>query len=173
MPARNAKGRFVKSGHHHRKASKSRRSVALVVAAPRVVTRRSVAVSHRGGHGHKGKGKRRHHHHAGVTMGKIILAGVVLGSVAETNNGPAGATVYNMVQKLPGIKTFGGAVTTGLYLGALGKYTRFGRGRAGAWLRAAGVIGLAGAALKIGAQGTKFQWRGGEGATADPYMRVR
>lgn len=164
MPKRNSKGRFVKGGGAKRSSTKRRRSgsTAIVVRdTVSVAARPAAAVAHRG---HRGGGKRHHRRgHSGVTIAKVLAAGIVLGSAAETNTGPAGATVYNVVQKLPGVKTFGGAVTAGLYLGALGKYTRIGRGRMGGWLRAAGVIGLAGAALKIGAQGTKFQWLGAEG----------
>lgn len=173
MAARNAKGQFVKKAggrSHGKKRSGGRRHAA----SRALVIRESVSISPRGGSvARKAKGRkgRAHHGGGGVTIGKLLGAGVLLGSAAETNNGPLGPTVYNVVQKLPGVKTFGGAITAGLYLGAVGKYTRLGRGRIGPWLRAAGVIGVAGAALKLGAQGTKFQWLGVD--TADPYMRVR
>lgn len=173
MAKRNAKGQFVKSGGGSRKrrSSRSGGGGALVLResiSVRPATKTRYVTKHKP---QKATHRRRHHGGGGVTIGKILGAGVVLGSAAETNNGPLGPTVYNMVQKLPGVKTFGGAVTAGLYLGALGKYTRLGRGRIGPWMRAAGVIGLAGAALKIGAQGTKFQWLGVD--TGDPYMNVR
>lgn len=177
MPQRNSKGRFVKGGGAKRKGSRARSggTTAIVVrdtvsvSAPRK-RRRSGAVAHRGHH--RARPRRHHRTHSGVTIVKLLATGVVLGSAAETNTGPAGATVYNLVQKLPGAKTFGGAVTAGLYAGAIGKYTRLGRGRLGGWLRAAGVIGLVGAGLKIGAQGTKFQWLGGEGQPAYGDFRV-
>lgn len=169
MAKRNSKGRFVKSGGGHRRSGGRRRSAgttAIVLATPRAPARRaSAAPAHRHKKHHGRRGHRRHHS-GGVTIAKLVGAGVVLGSLAETNTGPAGDKVYNLVQKLPGAKTFGGAVTAGLYLGALGKWTRLGRGRWGAWMRAAGAIGVVGAALKVGAAGTKFQWLGAE---AQPY----
>lgn len=174
MPQRNSKGRFVKGGG--RKTSKRRRSgggtTAIVVRDTVSVSRPQRRAAARPAAHHKGKrrGHRRGQHHGGVTIAKLLATGVLLGSAAETNTGPAGDRVYNLVQKLPGAKTFGGAVTAGLYAGALGKYTRLGRGRFGGWLRAAGVIGVVGAALKIGAQGTKFQWLGAE---AQPYGDFR
>lgn len=177
MAKRNSKGQFVRGGggHARKRSGGKRRSggtTAIVLAAPRAPARRHAApVAH---HGHRGGGKRRGGrggHHRGVTIAKLLAAGVVLGSAAETNTGPAGATVYNLVQKLPGAKTFGGAVTAGLYLGAVGKYTRIGRGKLGGWLRAAGAVGIIGAALRIGAQGTKFQWLGG--AEGQPYGDFR
>jgi len=176
MPARNAKGRFVKSGGSR---SKSRRrsggggTKALVIqerisvsrprrsSAPAVYTKKR-----KGGH-------RRRHHHSRVTPAKLIGTALVLGSAAETANGPLGGTLFNLVQKLPGQKTFGGAVTAGLYAGAL-SYTKFGgRGWWGPLLRCAGIVGVVGAGLKIGAAGTKFQWLGGDAGQADPYMHVR
>src|SRR4029077_7170494 len=169
---RNSKGRFVKSGGRKTTKRRSRGTTAIVVRdTVSVASRPRRAVPRPAAH-HKGKkrGHRRGHHHGGVTIAKLLATGVVLGSAAETNTGPAGDRVYNLVQKLPGVKTFGGAVTAGLYAGAIGKYTRLGRGRFGGWLRAAGVIGVVGAALKIGAQGTKFQWLGEE---SQPYGDFR
>lgn len=174
MAKRNSKGQFVRGsggGATKKRGSRSRsRSVALVPASV-AMTRPTVhhyTPAHHGGGKRKGKGGRRRHHGGGVTATKIIVSGLVLGSVAETNNGPLGATAYDLIQKLPGAKTFGGAVTAGLYLGALGK-TGLGRGKLGPWLRTAGVIGLVGAALKIGAQGTKFAWLGGGSGQQGPF----
>lgn len=172
MAKRNAKGQFQKRSGGGTKRRRSSGGTALVIRENISVARRPATKTRYVTKRSKGHHRRRHHGGGGgVTIGKILGAGLVLGSAAETNTGPLGPTLYNVVQKLPGVKTFGGAVTAGLYLGALGKYTRLGRGRAGAWMRAAGVIGLAGAALKIGAQGTKFQWLGNE--ANDPYMNVR
>lgn len=171
MAKRNSKGRFVKSGGSHSKSRSRKRgggTTAIVVRDTVSVSAPPRGASRPAAHHHKGK--RRHHrrggHHGGVTIAKLVATGIVLGSAAETNTGPAGDKLYNLVQRLPGAKTFGGAVTAGLYAGALGKFTRLGRGRFGGWLRAAGVIGVVGAGLKIGAQGTKFQWLGGEGQPA-------
>lgn len=170
---RKANGQFAKrsGGGSRKRRSSSGGGTALVIRENISVQKRPATKTRYVTQKKKGGHRRRHHGGGGVTIAKVVGAGLLLGSAAETNNGPLGPTVYNMVQKLPGVKTFGGAVTAGLYIGALGKYTRLGRGRAGAWMRAAGIIGLAGAALKIGAQGTKFQWLGAD--APDPYMHVR
>ena len=95
----------------------------------------------------------------GVTVGKLVGAGIALASAAGSSTGPLGATVYNLVQKVPGAKTFGGAATAGLMAGGLYKFTKFG-GRARPWLAAAGVVGVVLAAVKLGEQGTSFKWLG-------------
>lgn len=175
MPKRNAKGRFVKSGGGGTRGKRSRSGGGALVIREQIAVSapRSRSVARRApAHKPKAKHHRRRHHHGGVTPMKIGISALVLGSAAETNNGPLGPTLYNVVQKLPGTKTFGGAVTTGLYAGGIG--LAFGKrlGRLGPWCKAAGVVGLVGGLLRIGAQGTKFQWLGGNGAT-DPYMHVR
>ena len=158
------KGQFKKGGgrvgdgrtrSHSR--SKSRRTTAIVVVPPagRATHRRRRA------HHHKATTHRRRHSggSGGLTIGKIAGTALVLANVAGTNNGPLGDKVYNLVQKIPGTKTFGGAATAGLTLGAIGKFTGFG-GRFRPWLRAAGWVGVIAAFLKLGEQGTAFKWVG-------------
>lgn len=122
------------------------------------------------GHGHGGGGgskkKRASRGGGGGTSWKrLAAAAVVLSNVAGTNSGPLGAKVYDLVQKIPGAKTFGGAATAGLALGALGKYTGIGGRRVRPWLHAAGVVGIILAGAKVGEAGTKFAWVGDDGTS--------
>jgi hypothetical protein len=174
MAKRNAKGQFVKrsGGSKARRSGGSRALVlreTVSVSAPQrrsPAKRRVVAVK-----AHRGSKRHHHHGHRGITPLKLVGTALVLGSAAETNTGPLGPSLYNLVQKLPGTKTFGGAVTAGLYLGGTAlAFKSLARSKLGPWLKAAGVVGIVGAGLKIGAAGTKFQWLGGQ---QDPYMHVR
>ena len=160
------KGQFKKGGgrvgdgrasSHHRK-SKSRTSTAIVVVPRAAPTHKRRSSGHRVAKPAPRKHHRRHGRH-GVTVGKVIASAIVLGSVAGTNSGPLGARAYDIVQKIPGAKTFGGAAVAGLGLGALYKFTRFG-GRFRPWMAAAGLVGVVAAGLKIGEQGTSFKWLG-------------
>ena len=89
----------------------------------------------------------------------MLGTGIVLANVAGTNSGPLGSTVYDLVQKIPGSKTFGGAATAGLVLGGIYKYTKIG-GRLRPLMACAGLIGLVAVGLKVGEQGTGFKWLG-------------
>src|SRR4029079_10606178 len=121
-----------------------------------------------GGGASRGWGGRRAWGRGGVTIPKLVGTTLVLANVCGTNNGPLGDKVYNLVQKIPGAKTFGGAATAGLAAGAIYKFTRMG-GRFRPYLACAGLIGVIGAALKIGEQGTAFKWLGD---TNDQVMDV-
>jgi hypothetical protein len=165
------KGQFKKGGGRvgggssSRKRSRSRATTAIVIAGPRAPARRhrSHAITH-----HK-KGRRRGARrggHGGVTPAKLLVSSIVLASAAGTNNGPLGDKIYNLVQKVPGAKTFGGAATAGLLCGGLYKFTKIG-GRLRPWLAAAGVVGIVGAALKVGEQGTNFKWLGDDDQVMD------
>lgn len=169
------KGQFKKGGGRHgggssRTRKRSGGSTALVVVAPpRAPARRHT--SHPAKQSHSGKrkgGRRRHGGHGGITIPKLVGTGLVLANVAGTNNGPLGDKVYNLVQKIPGAKTFGGAATAGLAAGAIYKFTRAG-GRLRPYLACAGLIGVIGAVLKVGEQGTAFKWLGD---TNDSIMDV-
>lgn len=157
------KGQFKKGGGRHgggstRTRKRSSGSTSLVVVAPRAPARRHT--SHPAKRHHKGKRRgRRGGGHGGVTIPKLVGTGLVLANVCGTNNGPLGDKVYNLVQKIPGAKTFGGAATAGLTAGAIYKFTRFG-GRFRPYLACAGLIGVIGAILKVGEQGTAFKWLG-------------
>lgn len=168
------KGQFKKGGGRHGGgSSKSRKrrssSTSLVVVTPRAPARRHHA--YHPAKRHRGHGKRRRGHgggRGGVTIPKLVGTTLVLANVCGTNNGPLGDKVYNLVQKIPGAKTFGGAATAGLAAGAIYKFTRMG-GRFRPYLACAGLIGVIGAALKIGEQGTAFKWLGD---TNDQVMDV-
>lgn len=158
------KGQFKKGGGRHgggssRTRKRSGGSTSLVVVTPRAPARRHT--SHPAKRHHKRKGGRRRHGggHGGITIPKLVGTGLVLANVAGTNNGPLGDKVYNLVQKIPGAKTFGGAATAGLAAGAIYKFTRMG-GRFRPYLACAGLIGVVGAILKVGEQGTAFKWLG-------------
>lgn len=158
------KGQFKKGGGRvgggtavkHRAASKG----ALVIAPVAVPVARS-RPSKRKAHTQHHPKKRHRRHGAGgggVTLVKALVAAGTLAN-ATAKDGLLGDRVYSLVQKLPGTKTFGGAVTAGLYLGAIHRFTRFG-GRFRPWLAAAGLVGVIGAGLKLGEQGTSFKWLG-------------
>ena len=102
-----------------------------------------------------------------MTWKKAAIAAVVLSNVAGTNSGLLGAKVYDLVQKIPGAKTFGGAATAGLALGAIEKYAHIG-GRLKPYMRAAGLVGVVLAAAKVGEAGTKFAWLGDAGPAHRP-----
>jgi hypothetical protein len=159
------KGQFKKGGGHvgdgrtrSRSRSKSRRTTAIVVVPPagRATHRRRGTRPHHKATTHR---RRRGSGSGGVTVAKLAGTALVLANVAGTNSGPLGSKVYDLVQKIPGTKTFGGAATAGLTLGAIGKFTGFG-GRFRPWLRAAGWVGVIAAFLKLGEQGTAFKWVG-------------
>lgn len=162
------KGQFKKGGGRHggshtktRSRSRSGGSTAIVVVPQRAPTHKRRATHHT--RKVKARGRRRHGGggHGGITPAKVVGSAILLANVAGTNSGPLGDKVYNLIQKVPGAKTFGGAATAGLLLGGVYKFTRFG-GKLRPWMAAAGLVGLIGAGLKIGEQGTAFKWLGGE-----------
>lgn len=161
------KGQFKKGGGRvgmPSRISGGRGNDVIVVNAPaaqRKTKRKASSVKRRGG---KRKGKRRAGATAtrGITLGKVVGSAIVLASAAGTNNGPLGAKVYDLVQKVPGAKTFGGAATAGLIAGGLYKFTKIG-GRFRPWMAAAGLVGVIAAGLKLGEQGTSFKWLGDGG----------
>lgn len=153
--ARNSKGRFVKGGH----SRSSGGTTAIVVAPARAPARRR---SH--SKPVKKTGRRRRNYgggSSGVTMGKVIGAGVGL-ALLTSDTGlmkETGKSIRDALDKVPGSKTFGRVAVAGLGLGALGKWVVKG-GRARPWLLAAGVVGLAVAAVKLGDQNSEFKWLG-------------
>lgn len=161
------------SGGKKRKSGSRRRSSggggAMVVvretintAPRRAAARRAPVPVHHHVKAHPGK-RRRHARGGGaVSIPKLVATAVVLGNVAGKADGVLGGTVYNLVQKLPGAKTFGGAETVGLYCAALHEFTGVG-GRLRPWLKLAGYVGVIGAGLKLGNAGTNFKWVGAPG----------
>lgn len=143
--------------------SRKRASSTAIVVVPRALPahkRRSTSVAHHQKAHHPKR--RRHHGHGGITLGKIFLTTIGLSSACGTNSGPLGAKAYDLIQKVPGAKTFGGAATAGLLAGGIYKFTKFG-GRGRPWLAAAGIVGVVLAAAKLGEQGTAFKWLGDAG----------
>ncbi len=155
------KGQFKKGGGRHGGGSKSRGGGALVVVQAPAARKARRSSSRAPATTHKAKrGGSRAHHGGGLTLGKAVLTGLVLGSAAETNNGPLGTTVFDLVQKIPGAKTFGGAATAGLAIGAIGEFTKLGSPKMRSWMKIAGLIGVGLAAVKVGTSGTAFKWLG-------------
>lgn len=166
---RDAKGHFVstKKSTRSRKSggSRARRGGALVVVKETIATRPAARRSKRTTHhikAHPAPRRRRHTGEGGANIWKVGASALVLSNVCGKNDGLLGATVYDWVQKLPGAKTFGGAATAGLYIGALHRFTRFG-GSIRPWMKAAGYVGVVGALMKIGELGSNLKWLGDPG----------
>jgi len=94
-------------------------------------------------------------------MGKLAIAGLALGAVFGENSSIAPAQAKAVVQKIPGSKTFGNTAIAGMAIGAVHHFTHFG-GRFRPWMKAAGLVGLALAAVKLGTDNTSFKFVGEE-----------
>jgi len=142
MPARNARGRFVRS------ASRSAPTRAIAVrrrAAPLTRTRtRTVVV-------------RRAARRARAAIGGIRPIHLAVGAAAISYlagaKGPASLKL--LTAKIPGTATFGPAATIGLTCLAIDKWVKPNR-----YLRAAGYAGIVIAAAKVGAAGMDFKYVG-------------
>lgn len=156
-------GMFAKGGGRVGGGSSGGGGTKVVVVAPAAPAPAKRKSAHKGGKVAKKtakKGKRRHHRVEGsLSLAKIGGTALALASVAGTNTGPLGAKVYDLVQKIPGAKTFGGAATAGLMIGGVHHFTKFG-GKFRPWMRAAGIVGVVAAAIKIGEAGMQFKWLG-------------
>jgi hypothetical protein len=162
------KGQFKKGGGRvgMQRVSGGRGNDVIVVNAPAPAKRKSKRRASPAKRKGKRRGGVRRGGTGGITIAKVVGSGIVLASVAGTNNGPLGAKVYDLVQKIPGTKTLGGVATVGLGCGALWKFTKFG-GRFRPYLGAAGLVGAIAAALKLGEAGTSFKWLGDGDAMMD------
>ena len=142
MPARNARGQFVRA------TSRSAPSRAIAVrrqAAPLARTRtRTVVV-------------RRSARRARAAIGGIRPIHLAVGAAAisylASASGPA--MIRNFAAKIPGSATFGPAATIGLSCLAVDRYIKPNR-----YLKAAGYAGIVIAAAQFGAKGTSFKWVG-------------
>jgi len=154
---RNAKGHFVKSG---RKSRSRKRSVAVVHQARSAPAKRRKRRASGGGGGRRrrsggssGAG--------GVTLAKLAITGGVMGFLLgdKTSSTPEfAATIKNTLKSIPGGKTFSPiAMAGGVALLANHFVWR------NPWLRAAGIIGVASAAIQIGQQNTSFKFLGDTG----------
>jgi hypothetical protein len=122
-----------------------------------VVRRSSPAVVVVGGGTRRGSRRGRSRRGGGMSIGKLLVAGVALGYV-----GRAGGMAAGIASKVPGNKTFGGPAALGIACFAIDKWVK-----PNPWLKAAGVIGIAAAALKVGEQNTAFQWVGDDDVGID------
>lgn len=155
--ARNSKGRFVKGGGGgtRRRRSSSRAMVVSRRSRPVVITRyRTKAVKHH-------RRRRGGASGGGVSLGKLAVTGLALGALVGDNSSIAPAQVKGFVQRIPGSKTFGNTAIAGLALGAVHHFTHFG-GRFRPWMKAAGLVGIALAAVKLGTDNTSFKFVGDE-----------
>lgn len=158
MPTRNAKGRFVKSKSHHRSASKSRGTTALVVRETVAVQAPRKRKSHGARHYATAKPRKRR---SGGGGGGIKLTHVALaaGGLAYLTGAQSPIqAIPNAVAKLPGAKTLGNTTMAGLACLAADRFVKRNK-----WLRLAGIAGVVAGALQVGAKGTDFQWLGDAG----------
>jgi len=149
MPARNARGRFVRS------ASRSAPSRAIAVrrqAAPLTRTRtRTVVV-------------RRSARRARAAIGGIRPIHLAVGAAAISYLASAAgpAMIRNVAAKIPGSATFGPAATLGLTCLAVDRWVKPNR-----YLKAAGYAGIVIAAASFGSKGKNFQWVGDHDEISD------
>lgn len=150
------KGQFKKGGGrvgHATSVVHRPRTRTITRTKTKYVTRRAkVHRVHR-------RGRRRSSGGAGVNLTKIGIAAVALGALAGDNSTIAPAAVKDFVGKIPGQKTFGGPAILGMGLGAVGHFTSFG-GRFRPWMKAAGIVGVVLAAIKLGSENTAFKFLG-------------
>jgi hypothetical protein len=155
-------------------------ALARYWAARRGKTKSRALVRHTGSkvvvrhHHHKAKPAKRRRHHdggggTGMTVVKVILAGAALGLVTSGPGSDATgirAKVYNFfADTIPGGKTFGADATLGATALVIDRF--FWKNK---WLRLAGYIGIAIAAVKLGKQNTDFKWLGDVGHDDDDYV---
>jgi hypothetical protein len=107
--------------------------------------------------------RRRHRRHAGSGgnpgVAKIAISALALGALAGDNSTIAPASVKDFLSKIPGQKTFGGPAIAGMALGGAAHFLGFG-GRFKPWMKAAGIVGLVLAGLKVGSENTGFKFVG-------------
>lgn len=154
MAKRGKGGRFVKTAT--KTASKARRSsgtVAMVVAAPRAVTRtRTVHVQakrKRGGGRRRSKGGG-----GGIKPLHVLAGGLALGYLTGSGAPPALSFVKTAIDKVPGSKTFGpaGIVAAGAFA--------FNHFKPNKYAKLIGLVSLGVAAYQVGTKGTEFKWVG-------------
>lgn len=147
MPRRNSKGRFVKGGG----------SKALVRYRTKHVTKyktRHVKV--------RGRRRSRHGGSSGITLPKVIVGGLAIGALVGKKAIAPEPVKKFFAETVPGGKTFGPEATFGAI--ALGVDHFLWRNP---WLRAAGYVGVALAALKVGSEQTDFKFVGDDDELGD------
>ena len=124
------------------------------MAKRRRKARRSTAIVHRRRtHRVHRRGSRRR----GGGFGSIPIIPVALSAagLAYLTGAQGPKQVRDMAMKIPGAKTFGPLAVAG---GACLVVDRF--VKRNKWLRLAGIVGVAAAAMKVGEQGASFKWVG-------------
>lgn len=107
---------------------------------------------------------RRKHTTPQVAMEHVAITGLILGAVAGTKATPViGDTLYNMAQKVPGAKTFGGPAAVGGVIWGASALLKV-RGKARTWANAAGLVALGLVAVKVGQEQTGLKWLGDTGS---------
>lgn len=150
MAKRKRNGQFVKTKTHHRGASRARSTTtAIVVAAPRTMSRPRprIVYTKKKHHARRGRGK-----HAGLNIKTLAIAGAGLAFLTSASS-PIQA-IPNAVNKIPGAKTFGATTMAGAACLAINHF------KPNKWLKAAGWVGVIAGALQVGAKGTDFKWVG-------------
>lgn len=149
--ARGSKGRFVKGGG----GGGSGGALVLVRSAPPARRRRASAPRK-----HRVTRRRRSSARGGAfSVAKLALAGAGLAALVHENSPLASKMpmVRDAIAKVPGAKTFGNTAVAGVACLAIDKWVKPNK-----WLRLAGYVGIASAAIKLGAENTGFKFVGDE-----------
>lgn len=157
MVLANGRYKFVKNVKHTGRSSATSNGKGKTVAKSKSKKkhRKSTAMTHtRTTRAAKRTHRRRRHggSFAGVPVVPVALAAAGLAYLTG-KSGPK--QVQDLAAKIPGVKTFGPLAVTGLACLAADRFVKRNK-----WLRVAGVVGVAAAAMKIGEQGSSFKWVG-------------
>lgn len=120
--------------------------------AKKHVAKKSKAMTKHRKHYAKKTHRRGRRRSAGLSPMTLGIAGLGLGYLSGSQ-GPT--AVKNFAAKIPGTKTLGPVATLGLACFAINKWVKPNK-----YLKYAGYIGIAAAALKIGDQGSNMKWVG-------------
>lgn len=153
MPRRNAKGRFIKGGG-------GGHSKALVRHHTRTITKYRTKAPKKA-HRRRGRGGGGAH---GITLGKVIVGGLGVGFLLGAKT-PAPEVKKFFADTIPGGKTFGPEATFGAIALGVDHFVW-----KNPWVRAAGLIGIGIAAIKLGNDRGDFKFLGapdGEEFVAD------
>jgi hypothetical protein len=150
MVLSSGKLRFVKN----KGGSSSRKRRKPAMAKRR---RRSVAIARRR-HSHRRYHHRRRRRGGGAGMSGLLPAALVAAGAAYVTGKSGPKQVTDIVNKIPGAKTFGPVTAIG---GALWGIDKLGIYRS-KWFKLAGVVAVVAAGIKVGTEGTSFKWVGDE-----------
>lgn len=144
MPRRNSKGRFIKGGGGGSKSLVRYRTKHVT----KYRTRSSGRKHHRRSRGRRGGSG------SGLTLTKVIVGGLSVGVLLGAKS-PLPEAKKFFAETVPGGKTFGPEATFGAI--ALGVDHFFWKSP---WIRAAGLIGVGIAAIKLGNERGEFKFIG-------------